>query len=261
MSLLTIIFIGLAAGLVLQTIGYLWSRHKNRVDVVDVFWGITITIIVFALQVAQPTLNPTVIIAESLVVIWGLRLSHHIYRRFIKSSSVDKRYLELISCWPKGHLQIQIFTKIFGLQAVLATIVALPIIAIHDYQPTLQPIVMLGTVVWLIGFIFESVADTQLKNFLISGKHGELMTSGLWRYSRHPNYFGEIVMWWGIMLISFATPGWWLGIIGASLITYLICFVSGIPLAEKSTSQKAGWLEYKRQTSILIPLPKRSDRL
>ena len=110
--------------------------------------------------------------------------------------------------------------------------------------------------VWLIGFFFEVVGDYQLKTFLANPKNkGKLMTPGLWRYTRHPNYFGEATMWWGIAIIALATPYGWVAIITPVLITYLLLFVSGVPMTEKSFAGKPGWDRYKRQTSIFLPLP------
>jgi steroid 5-alpha reductase family enzyme len=123
---------------------------------------------------------------------------------------------------------------------------------VHLYQPDTTIVVIAGLTVWAVGFAFEVVADNQLKAFLRQS-HGMLMRVGLWRYSRHPNYFGEVMMWWGIALIACSTPLWWVGFIGAAIITYLISFVSGIPPAEARGSLKSDWQEYKRKTSILVP--------
>jgi steroid 5-alpha reductase family enzyme len=123
-------------------------------------------------------------------------------------------------------------------------------------DPVVTVFVILGAGIWLIGMICEIVADQQLARFLSDPRHrGKLMTSGIWRYSRHPNYFGEMMIWWGIAIIGLGYPLSAVGIIGALIITLILAFVSGIPLAEKGASTKPGWKAYKAQTSVLIPLP------
>jgi steroid 5-alpha reductase family enzyme len=249
-----LITVGFAAALMVQLVVFIFALTLKRVDLVDVAWGLSFIAIVKALQLFGPSTAPWVLIVDMLVVIWGLRLSWHIYRRFRKSSEQDARYTALMEQWPEKYRGVQIFFKIFLTQALLATIISMPVIIIHLYQPQTTPVAMIGLVVWVIGFIYEVVADRQLAVFL-QKPHGKLMQRGLWKYSRHPNYFGEITMWWGISLIACATPLWWVGLIGAATITYLICFVSGIPLAESRAKTKKGWKTYHDKTSVLIPWP------
>ena len=114
----------------------------------------------------------------------------------------------------------------------------------------------LGILIWLIGFFFESVGDAQLKSFVSKPiNKGRLMQTGLWRYTRHPNYFGEVTQWWGLWLIATNAPNGWLGIIGPLTITILILKVSGIPLLEKKMIENPEFAEYKKRTSVFIPLP------
>lgn len=114
----------------------------------------------------------------------------------------------------------------------------------------------LGLVIWLIGFFFEAVGDAQLSEFLKNPKNkGKIIQTGLWRYTRHPNYFGEVAQWWGIWLITLGIPLGWFGIIGPLTITVLILFVSGVPLLEKKYQGRADFEAYKKQTSVFFPLP------
>ena len=116
----------------------------------------------------------------------------------------------------------------------------------------------LGVAVWLTGFGFEAFGDLQLLRFIRNpANKGKLMASGLWRYTRHPNYFGEVTLWWGIWLIVLATPGGWQTIMGPLTITILILKVSGIPMLEKPYEERADFQEYKRRTSAFFPLPPR----
>jgi steroid 5-alpha reductase family enzyme len=114
-------------------------------------------------------------------------------------------------------------------------------------------------IVWILGYIFEVIGDRQLQHFVAQpDNRGKLMTSGLWKYSRHPNYFGELTMWWGIWLISLSVTNGLLTIIAPLTITFLLRFVSGVPLLEKKYAGNPDWEIYRRKTSVLIPLPPRS---
>lgn len=182
-------------------------------------------------------------------------LLFHISRRFVKSNTQDKRYTDLITKWPLGYRSLQIFFRLFVVQAFLAAVIILLLIAALTASVQLSYLTYVGVAVWLIGFAVESIADYQLRRHLHSNNRNTLMTYGLWKYSRNPNYFGEIMMWWGIAIVSFHPSTWLWSFVGASTITLILCFVSGVPLAEKSLSNKKGWKLYKRTASALIPLP------
>lgn len=252
LNFLALAFIG---ALIVQVITFVYALLSRRVDSIDIAWGLSFIAAIGMMQVVYPSPALWVVVADILVTIWGLRLSWHIFRRFRRSSKQDERYTTIMQSWPKHFMSLQLFVKLFLVQAILATVISLPVVAIHHYQPDTSMVAMLGLLVWVVGFLFESTADRQLKNFLLTPNHGDLMTDGLWRYSRHPNYFGEVTMWWGIALIALQTPYWFFGIVGATAITVLICFVSGIPLAEKRSKPKKGWTEYVRRTSPLLPWP------
>ena len=117
---------------------------------------------------------------------------------------------------------------------------------------------MLFRSVWILGFVFESVGDAQLARFIKDpANKGKLMQGGLWRYTRHPNYFGEVTMWWGIWLLALSTPYGFFSIIGPITITFLILKVSGIPMLEKKMEENPEFAEYKRRVSVFIPMPRR----
>ena len=139
--------------------------------------------------------------------------------------------------------------------------VALPILIINkSVDAGVNLLDFIGVLVWIFGFFFESVGDAQLAKFIKDPVNkGKLMQQGLWRYTRHPNYFGEVTQWWGIWLIALSVSHGLLGIIGPITITILILFVSGIPLLEKKYTSRADFEEYKQTTSIFIPLPPRKS--
>ena len=258
---------GFLGALTVQLLAFVVAVRLKRADVVDIAWGLSFLGIVAAQLYTSTPPSLITYIVDGLVAAWALRLSLHIAKRFRRSNIQDKRYTAIIANWPKRYKNLQLFFKIFMFQAVLATIVSLPVIIIHFYSPTILSSmvflwVFLGILILIVGFVWESVADYQLKQFLARPKRPALLTSGLWRLSRHPNYFGEIAMWWGIGIISlgcgqfdgsFSGLGPLIGLIGPTLITLLIRYVSGVPLAEKSLSQKDGWEQYQAKTPILIP--------
>lgn len=238
-----------------QIVAFTISVLRKRIDVVDIAWGLSFIAAWISLQVYKPSISFVTIAVSAMVLAWGLRLALHIGRRFLHAPKQDERYTALMKSWPTNNRVAQSFFRIFLLQAILVTVISLPIATIYYFNPDANVFFAIGLIIWLIGYGFEVIADRQLKQFLRSAKPGSLMQGGLWKYSRHPNYFGEVTMWWGIALIAASTPLWWLGMIGAATITILICFVSGIPPAEARTALKPGWAEYKRKTNILIPLP------
>ena len=257
-------FLALALGclivsLVFMTIVFILSRIINRTDVVDVVWGLVFILIAFTAVTINTGTSWSGWLSVAIISIWGGRLAIHIYQRFRFSPQEDKRYVELRKKWPQVFIGLQIYTRIFIVQAVAALIISLPVIATINSGSNNGLIVAIGFIVWLSGFLIEMIADRQLSRFILFSKnHGKLMKKGLWQYSRHPNYFGEITQWWGIWIISLATPYWLIALAGPILITFLICFVSGIPPTEKAMSTKSGWKYYKQKTSVLIPWPSKS---
>lgn len=253
---LKIFALSILTSIAIATLSYFIGRRKGRrFDVIDSFWGILFIGISMINFIATDTKSFYKVATLLIVFIWGLRLSVHIFRRWLRTTSEDPRYVQMRKNWPKKLFNLQIYARIYILQAVLAVIVCLPIITILNstHQPNLLFIV--GAIVWILGFIFETVADKQLKNFIEDPKNkGKLMTKGLWSVSRHPNYFGEITLWWGFAIMSLSVKNGWLGILGTALISFLIIFVSGVPLAEKRTALKPGWAEYTKKTNKLLPL-------
>lgn len=252
---ITLLLVYFAGTLFTQLVTFAFRIKTKRVDVVDIAWGISFITGYLAMQLFEPTNSATIILSGVMLAAWGLRLSWHIFRRFLRSNRQDERYTKIMSSWPPGNKIRQSLFRIFIPQAIIASVVALPIIVIYLYKPSYSGVVMAGLIVWIIGYTTEATADRQLRNFMVNSKPNALMQSGLWRYSRHPNYFGEVTMWWGLAIMACSTELWWLGIIGASTITMLICLVSGIPLAEARSTSKKSWDHYKRTTSVLIPWP------
>jgi steroid 5-alpha reductase family enzyme len=245
--------------LAFMTVMFMVSRLLGRTDVVDAAWGPAFVVA----AVAAFVLNPFDLVIGSnvqtfvtvLVVIWAARLSYTIAKRLMKKPE-DVRYVNLRNEW-KGNEFANTYVRIFATQALLATVISSALIHTNLSLPTsISTFAYVGGVIWLVGFYFEVVGDLQLKRFLADPKNkGKLMTRGLWKFTRHPNYFGEATMWWGIFVIALSTPYGWLGVIAPVVITYLLLFVSGVPMTEKAFEGKPGWNAYKKRTSKFLPLP------
>ena len=253
--MLGLVLSSFAGALAVMLVAWLLSRRLGRIDIVDTFWGLAFVGALVGMRLYHPQSSLLVWATDALVVVWALRLSTHIYRRFRRSQQQDERYTQLMQKWPEGNRSLQTLGRIFLVQAGLATVVILPVITLHRYGVE-TPAFAAGITVWLVGFIWESVADKQLAAFTkLEANKGKIMARGLWRYSRHPNYFGEVAMWLGLATMTFGTRGWWLGTLGAGVITWLIVFISGVPLAEKRLAKKAGWKDYAAVTNRFIPGP------
>lgn len=221
---------------------------KKDNSVMDIFWGFGFVLISWFSLIRVGSYEIEQIIITALVTIWGLRLSYHILRRKIGKPE-DYRYANWRESWGKW-IHIRAFFQIFMLQGAVMLLVATPIIIINGYySPISMVYIIIGILVWVFGFIFETVGDFQLKKFVKTKKKGEIMTKGLWKYTRHPNYFGEATMWWGLFILS----GNLIPIISPLIITFLLLKVSGVPLLEKKYEGSKQWEEYKKKTSVFIP--------
>jgi steroid 5-alpha reductase family enzyme len=254
-AITTAFLASLLAAIIFMSGVFIIGRHLRRFDIVDVAWGLVFIVVTIVPLLMNDEVHLLQWVVFGLVVIWGLRLSSHIYRRFRATTSEDKRYVAMRKKWQSGNENIAIYFRIYIIQAVLATIVCLPVLLVSTADiDALSPIMILGLIIWLIGFSIEAVADRQLRQFIAEPSNkGQLMTRGLWRYSRHPNYFGELMLWWGLGVIALGVPYGWIGLVGPIVISYLIVFVSGIPPTEKAFAGRAGWAEYKHRTSVLVP--------
>lgn len=238
------------------SIVYVIAITMKRFDIVDIAWGGAFIVVALTSIILAPEVGPLQLLVTGLVIIWGLRLGYYILRRVQLSRSEDPRYAELRSQW-KANVRLNAYLRIFLVQGILATMVSTSVIMVNLSEvTTLSWVTALGVIIWVIGFLFESIGDAQLKKHLADpAKNGLLMTDGLWKYTRHPNYFGEATQWWGIWIIALTVPFGWVGGVSPLLITFLLLFVSGVPLTEKRFRGRLGWTEYKKRTSKFIPLP------
>jgi len=239
-----------------MTFWFIVSLLKKRNDVADIAWGLGFVLLSWSGSLLAG-FNLRSLIINSLVTVWGLRLAWHIYRRNFNKVE-DYRYQAWRKEWKNFYLRS--FLQIYMLQGLFLYLIVSPVLFINKSSfNSFQLLDIIGLIVWAIGFYFESVGDMQLKQFITnSANKGKLMDQGLWRYSRHPNYFGEVTQWWGIFIIASSIPSSLITIIGPITITILILFVSGVPLLEKKYQGRRDFEEYKKRTSVFIPLPPRS---
>ncbi len=191
-----------------------------------------------------------------LVCIWGIRLALRIYVKNANKPE-DFRYHAWRESWGDTFL-IRSFLQIYTLQGSIIFLVALPV-TLSIIAPTLTAVPLyfyIGSIIWILGFFFEAASDYELDTFIKNPLNkGKIMTIGLWRYSRHPNYFGESLMWWGLGLAGFSITNSLFVFISPVLITFLLLKVSGIPMLERRFVGNPEWESYKTRTSPFIPLP------
>lgn len=226
-----------------MTVWYFVSIWLRRKDVADVAWSLGFILAAIFNLILNPNLK--LLITTILIVIWGIRLASHIYRRN-KNKKEDARY---------EQFKTNPYLTVFMTQGFLMWLISWSFIGASG---VLSLTIWLGILVWIIGFYFEATADRQLKQFIQNPSNkGKVLQTGLWAYSRHPNYFGEVTMWWGIWLLSFSYQLW--SIIGPLTIAYLVLKVSGVPLLEKKYAGNSEFQEYKRRVSVFIPwFPKKT---
>ena len=173
----------------------------------------------------------------------------------------DRRY-QVIRRHNEPHFALKSLYLIFGLQGTLAWIISLPLLAAIAAPGPITMLDYAGVALWVLGFGFESVGDWQLARFKsIPGNHGRVMDQGLWRYTRHPNYFGDFCIWWGFYLIGLAAGGWW-SAVGPLIMSFLLLRVSGVALLERDiTERRPAYRDYILRTNAFFPgAPKRSIR-
>jgi steroid 5-alpha reductase family enzyme len=236
---------------------FIFSLIAKRNDVADIAWGLGFILIVLFLSLVHPT-NAHSRAAYTLVIIWGIRLAVHIGRRNSQKKE-DFRYAKWRNEWGNTFFW-RSFVQVYLLQGFFMFIIASPLYELAEASYSLKQFdsiwefpFLFWIALWLLGFLWQAIADYQLVQFKKRRQPGEIMTTGLWKFSRHPNYFGEILMWWAIWLMTgFPDFGLW-AIISPLTITFLLAKVSGIPMLEAKYKGNPAFEAYKQSTPDLIP--------
>lgn len=230
------------------------SLVLDRADVADVAWGLGPVLLSWWLVLLARSL--LLVPVAILVSLWGVRLSLHVARRdFAPGVGEDPRYAAWRATW--RFFALRSYVQIFLLQGLFMLLVSSPLIVLAAARGESDfTLAVLGGAIFAAGYVFETTADRQLDTFLaIADNHGHVMDKGLWAWSRHPNYFGESLVWWGLAVIALGVPYGWIGLVGPTTITVLLVFVSGIPLVERRHAGEPEWEAYKQRTSSFLPMP------
>ncbi len=227
-------------------------------SIVDVAWGIGFILVAMLTFFLALGITWRHILVTGLVCIWGMRLALYIYTRN-KGRGEDFRYARWREKWGKMFV-LRSFLQVYVLQGVLLLIISYPVMLVN--QSAAKDFSVwdaVGTGLWLIGFLFEAIGDCQLSRFKKKPQNkGKIMTRGLWSLSRHPNYFGEATLWWGIFLITLPVENGLTAIISPAMITFLLLRVSGVSMLEKKYAGNREYREYARRTNAFFPwIPKK----
>ncbi|MDD4635368.1 MAG: DUF1295 domain-containing protein, partial [Dehalococcoidales bacterium] len=214
--------------LVYMSLLFIVALIRRDNSIADIGWGIGFIVVALSVMLIQSDFSSRQILLTVLVALWGFRLAGRILKRNWGKGE-DFRYRKWREEWGRWFL-LRSYLQVFLLQGFFMWLNSLPVIITGAHaQSGLGWLDYAGLAVWLTGFFFEAVGDWQLDRFLADrSNRGKILDTGLWRYTRHPNYFGEVVMWWGIFVISLSQPWSWIGIIGPVTITVLILFISGV---------------------------------
>ncbi|TLG75450.1 DUF1295 domain-containing protein [Culicoidibacter larvae] len=226
---------------------------KNN-SIVDIGWGAGFVVVAITTLLVSNNFDIISIILTILVSVWGIRLSYHLFKRNAGKGE-DYRYIAMRKRWGK-HQIIGSFINVYLMQAIMMALVSYGYVyGILQPDKVFSIWTVIGLIVWGIGILFEVVGDRQLRNFIANNNGKEVLDTGLWKYTRHPNYFGEATSWWGIFIIVLGSTGNILAIISPIVITVLVRFISGVPLLEKKMMQQDAYKKYAEKTSVFFPLP------
>jgi len=240
---------------ILFIIFYFIALRKKDNSVADFAWGLGFIVVAISALFRGAFFDTRQLITTALICMWGLRLATHIYLRN-KGKEEDFRYQAMREKWGK-YTSVMSFLQVFLPQWIFLLAISFSIVIINATRgPSISYLDYLGISIWTIGFLFESISDNQLYQFKKDKKNkGKIMTCGLWKYSRHPNYFGEALLWWGIFLIALPHPYGIYTIISPIFIFFLLLKVTGIPLLEKKYKDDEKYQKYAEKTSVFFPLP------
>lgn len=249
--------LGLAALSVFAAAGWLVSLPLRDVSIVDIQWSLMFLLAALTYTASQAIAGPRAWLVVALVGLWSIRLAAYIFWRN-RGHGEDFRYQQIRARNQPGFAFKSLYL-VFGFQAVLAWVVSLPLLAATGSTTPLGWLDAAGAALWLVGMVFEAGGDWQLARFKRDpANRGKVLDTGLWRYTRHPNYFGDFCVWWGLFLIALSAGGWW-SIVGPAVMSLLLLKVSGVALLEKDIGERRpAYREYIRRTNAFFPGPPRA---
>ena len=240
----------------LALLAWLLCTARRNVGLIDIFWPLFMLTGALLTAVTTGASHPRALLVLALVAGWALRLSTYLARRNW-SAPEDRRYQAIRARNEPGYTWKSLYL-VFALQALLAWVVTLPLHAALTGTSALTALDLAGVLLCVAGIGVETLADTQLAAFRADpSRHGQVLEHGLWRYSRHPNYFGEFCVWWGLFLPALATGAWW-SVASPLLMSVLLLRVSGVTLLEQDIgTRRPGYAAYVARTNAFFPGPRR----
>jgi len=252
--------VGWCASTALLAVLYLWQRRTRDATAVDAGWGGSLVLCALLYALLAPGSVVQRVAIALPVGLENLRIASLVRKRLGKGE--DSRYQELRRRWREAGREQLTFAIFYEAQALLAAVLSIPaLLASFDRDRSLAPVQWAGVALWIVAASLEATADRQLAAFKAAGERG-VMDRGLWRYTRHPNYFFQTLTWVAYALIAVAAPWGWIAFFAPALILYLVLFVTGVPPAEESSLRSRGdaYRRYQARTSVFVPwLPKRSS--
>ncbi|MEJ8567887.1 DUF1295 domain-containing protein [Elongatibacter sediminis] len=259
-GLLTVMAVAFAVGIGAVLLLWLISIPIRDASIIDMFFAVILMAITAACLLLGDGSTERKGLIAAMVGLWGVRITWHLIRRNWGHGE-DPRYTKLRSWVPDDRsFNLLALRQVFLLQGIVLWFVSLPIqFAAAQAAPAPGLLAWAGVALWALGFTVEWVADVQLRRFRADpSRAGTVLNTGLWRYSRHPNYFGELCVWWGIFLVAAEVPLGWLTVIGPIVYSYLVINVTGQrTLDKKLAREKPGYRAYMECTSGLVPWPPR----
>lgn len=242
---------------IFAVMGWLLSLPLRNVSIVDSMWSLMFLLAALTYMVGQVSAGPRAWLVIALVGLWSIRLAGYIAWRN-HGRGEDFRY-QRIRAQNEPYFAFKSLYIVFGLQAALAWLISLPLLAAIDSTAPLGWLDAIGGSLWLLGMLFEVGGDWQLSRFKRDpANQGRVLDTGLWRYTRHPNYFGDCCVWWGLFLIALAAGAWW-SMLGPLLMSFLLLKVSGVTLLEKDIGdRRPAYRDYVRRTNAFFPGPPRA---
>ncbi|WP_432560563.1 DUF1295 domain-containing protein [Granulicoccus sp. GXG6511] len=241
----------------LIVITWLVGRRLRRFAIIDVVWGlgfVVAAIVAFVASAGHGDEGRRLLLLV-ITAVWGLRLAGYLAWRQ-RDGAEDPRYVDLLERAPEGKGELHMLTKVYAFQLIVMFLVAMVQIVGMFATGPLTWVAWVGVGVWVIGMFFETVGDAQLAAFKADpANRGAIMDRGVWAWTRHPNYFGDTAVWWGLFLIAASSWPGVLTILSPVLMTWALAFRTGKPLTEQRMAGRPGWAEYARRTSGFVPLP------
>lgn len=260
-SIYSLVIYSLAACCVIMALVWLWSYKIKNAGVVDIFWSYNFPVIALILLVLAPGFEPRKMLICGMVIIAGIRLGTHLAVRVLKHLHQEEpRYAHIRKEWG-ANAEVKMF-GFFQMQAASNVLLAIPFFVITlNTKTALQLLEYVGAALWIISVVCEAIADAQLAAFKKDpANKGKVCDTGLWGYSRHPNYFFEWMMWMSYFVFALASPHGYLAVISPAIILYLLLKVTGIPTTEQQSlrSKPEEFKKYQQKVSVFVPWFRRS---